>query len=79
MVQYTCQRVEEEPAELIEARKAASQDTPMSVESPEMMFRKKRFHFHRELRMNVPTQTTAFELTLTRANLWEDTIAKVVT
>ncbi|KAF0695565.1 Aste57867_13605 [Aphanomyces stellatus] len=71
---WTCQRSYEVPVEVLEARKKAG--AADDVESPEMAFRKKRFHFHRELRAHVPPQTAPFELTLTRATMLEDTVAR---
>ncbi|KAH9122290.1 hypothetical protein LEN26_010329 [Aphanomyces euteiches] len=71
---YTCQRSYEVPAEILEARRKAGDSE--SVESPEMIFRKKRFHFHRELRANLPAHTAPFDLTLHRQTMFEETVAR---
>lgn len=74
---YTCQRVTVEPRELVEAReKAGLSDVE---ETPEMMFRRKRFRFHRDLRQHHLQGATNFggtlPLHLTRVTMLEDTFA----
>ncbi|KAJ0408344.1 hypothetical protein P43SY_003070 [Pythium insidiosum] len=73
---YTCQRVVDEPPELIAARESKGLTTV--EETPEMRFRRKRFRFHRELR-----QTTLAGLNLSatlavklhRESMYEDSVA----
>ncbi len=41
-----------------------------------MTFRKKRFHFHRELRASVPPQSSPFDVALSRQTVFPDTVAR---
>lgn len=78
---YTCQRVTEEPRELAEAREKAG--VSAADESPEMVFRRKRFRFHRDLRQHLTQGSSSsssnfgatLPLQLTRTNMLEDTFA----
>ncbi|GLD93302.1 hypothetical protein PINS_up001894 [Pythium insidiosum] len=73
---YTCQRVVDEPPELIAARESKGLATV--EETPEMRFRRKRFRFHRELRQ---TTLAGFNLgaslavTLRREAMFDDSVA----
>ncbi|KAF0718983.1 hypothetical protein AaE_010529 [Aphanomyces astaci] len=70
---FTCQRTDEVPPEVLAARQGGAAD---AEDSREMAFRKKRFHFHRELRLCVPPQTAPFEVTLARPTMFADTVAR---
>lgn len=74
---YTCQRVTDEPRELVEAREKAGLSNV--EETPEMLFRRKRFRFHRDLRQHHLQGANNFSSTLplhlTRASMLEDTFA----
>ncbi|OQR98328.1 HECT E3 ubiquitin ligase [Achlya hypogyna] len=70
---FTCQRTYDEPAEVAEARKATGD---AAEESPEMLFRKKRFHFHRELRAGVPAQAAAFDVSVHRESVFTDSVER---
>lgn len=75
---YTCQRVTEEPRELVEVREKAG--VSALEESPDMVFRRKRFRFHRDLRQHLAHESSntfgaTLPLQLTRANMLEDTFA----
>lgn len=75
---YTCQRMTDEPRELVEAREKAGLSNV--EETPEMVFRRKRFRFHRDLRQNHLQGSTNFASTLplhlTRASMLEDTFVQ---
>ncbi|KDO29085.1 hypothetical protein SPRG_06140 [Saprolegnia parasitica CBS 223.65] len=73
---FTSQRTYDEPAEIADARKATG-DAP--EETPEMVFRKKRYHLHRDLRGSAPVPPSAFEVTVHRATVLPDTIARFAT
>ncbi|RHY55281.1 hypothetical protein DYB30_008364 [Aphanomyces astaci] len=66
-------RTDEVPPEVLAARQGGAADVE---DSREMAFRKKRFHFHRELRLCVPPQTAPFEVTLARPTMFADTVAR---
>lgn len=72
---YTCQRVTNEPSELAAAREKAG--LRGVEETPEMVFRRKRFRFHRDLRQHHAQASASFGATLplqlTRANMLDDT------
>lgn len=72
---YTCQRVTEEPRELVEARERVGLSNV--EETPEMIFRRKRFRFHRDLRQSMHGINfgVTMSLQLTRENMLEDTFA----
>uniref|UniRef100_K3WJQ6 HECT-type E3 ubiquitin transferase n=1 Tax=Globisporangium ultimum (strain ATCC 200006 / CBS 805.95 / DAOM BR144) TaxID=431595 RepID=K3WJQ6_GLOUD len=72
---YTCQRVTEEPREVAEAREKAGLSNV--EETPEMIFRRKRFRFHRDLRQSMHgiNFSTTISLELARENMLEDTFA----
>ncbi|RHY44016.1 hypothetical protein DYB38_005057 [Aphanomyces astaci] len=67
------ERTDEVPPEVLAARQGGAAD---AEDSREMAFRKKRFHFHRELRLCVPPQTAPFEVTLARPTMFADTVAR---
>jgi E3 ubiquitin-protein ligase HUWE1 len=71
---FTCQRQIEEPPEVLEARQ---QKGLLGVEeTPEMLFRRKRFRFHRDLRASVPSATlsTIVPIEISRDQIFEDTL-----
>ncbi|RHZ26230.1 hypothetical protein DYB37_006247 [Aphanomyces astaci] len=70
---YFNKRTDEVPPEVLAARQGGAADVE---DSREMAFRKKRFHFHRELRLCVPPQTAPFEVTLARPTMFADTVAR---
>ncbi|OQR95979.1 HECT E3 ubiquitin ligase [Thraustotheca clavata] len=71
---FTCQRTFDEPSEVAEMRKKKGDNME---ESPELIFRKKRFHFHRELRNGVPPQTSPFDVSVNRATVFQDTVSRM--
>ncbi|ETW01279.1 hypothetical protein, variant [Aphanomyces invadans] len=71
---FTCQRTYDIPPEVLALRQKGGADA--ADESPEMIFRKKRFHFHRELRASVPSSTVPFEVSLARSTMFMDTVAR---
>ncbi|RHY30596.1 hypothetical protein DYB32_004207 [Aphanomyces invadans] len=72
--QFTCQRTYDIPPEVLALRQKGGADA--ADESPEMIFRKKRFHFHRELRASVPSSTVPFDVSLARSTMFMDTVAR---
>ena len=68
----TCHRVLEEPVEITRAR--AEQSLSPTDETPEMIFRKKRFRFLRDLRKGLSPST--FPLTLHRNKVYEETFTQ---
>ncbi|EQC33175.1 hypothetical protein, variant [Saprolegnia diclina VS20] len=73
---FTSQRTYDEPAEIAAARKATGDALE---ETPEMIFRKKRYHLHRDLRGNATVPPSAFEVAVHRATVLPDTIARFAT
>lgn len=72
---YTCQRVVDEPSEVAAARQRVGVDNV--EETPEMVFRRKRFRFHRDLRQRLQGASLAaiLPLELRRESMFDDTFA----